>query len=113
MNHVKHTSEQMFEQDVVQSPVPVLVDFHADWCGPCRMLAPTLERIAQEFVGRATIVKVNVDTEPGLANQFRVASIPTLVFMRDGQVAGRTAGLVSETGLRDALNELVSVSTVN
>jgi thioredoxin 1 len=112
MSTVKHTSEQTFEHDVLQSPIPVLIDFYADWCGPCRMLAPLLERVAREFAGRAKIVKVNVDEEPGLAEQYRVESIPTLVFMLDGQVAGRAAGLVSEAGLRQALDRLVGASTV-
>lgn len=112
MSHVIHTSEQSFEQDVLQSSVPVLVDFYADWCGPCRMLAPTLDRVAREFDGRAKIVKVNVDQEPALADLFRVQSIPTLVFVLDGQITGRAAGLMSESALRDALNQLASASNV-
>lgn len=112
MSHVTHTSEQSFNRDVLQSQVPVLVDFYADWCGPCRMLAPTLDRVAAEFADRAKIVKVNVDQEPELANQFRVQSIPTLVFVLDGKVAGRVSGMLSEAALRQALNQLVSESAV-
>ncbi|MBX3440033.1 MAG: thioredoxin [Planctomycetaceae bacterium] len=107
MKTVTHVSQQTFRHEVLQSPVPVLVDFYADWCGPCRMLAPTLERLATEFTGRAKIVKVNIDREPGLADQFQVSSIPTLVLLVDGRVAGRTTGLVGEAGLRQALNQLV------
>jgi len=108
MSAVKHVSQQSFDTDVLQSSVPVLVDFYADWCGPCRMLAPTLERLANEFAGRVTIVKVNVDENPELASQFQVSSIPTLVVLVKGQVAGRTTGLVGEANLRQLLNRLAN-----
>lgn len=110
MNAVKHASEATFAQVVLQSPTPVLVDFYADWCGPCRRLAPTLERLAVEFAGRATIVKFNVDEEPALAEQFRIESIPTLVLFSGGKVVGRATGLAPEAGLRNALQQLVSVA---
>lgn len=106
MSSVKHVSKASFTREVLQSPVPVLVDFYADWCGPCRMLAPTLERLATEFSGRASIVKVNVDQEPDLAGEFNVESIPTLVFLSGGKLISRTSGLVGEAGLRQALNQL-------
>ncbi|RLS75072.1 MAG: thioredoxin, partial [Planctomycetota bacterium] len=80
MSVVYHTSAENFSRDVLSSPVPVLVDFYADWCGPCRMLAPTLDKLAVEFSGKARIVKVNVDKEPELATQYRVSSIPALMF---------------------------------
>jgi len=107
MNSVKHVSKATFSQEVLQSTAPVLIDFYADWCGPCRMLAPTLERLAVEFAGRAKIVKVNVDTEPELASQFHVESIPTLAFIAGGKVVGKTSGLVPEPSLRQALSQLV------
>lgn len=114
MSSAKQVTQQSFNQEVLQSNVPVLVDFYADWCGPCRMLSPTLERLSSEFAGRAKIVKVNVDTEPELASQFQVSSIPTLVFIANGKLVARTAGLASETGLRNALNQLTSAfSTSN
>lgn len=106
MSSLKHVSQATFSSEVVQSPVPVLVDFYADWCGPCRMLAPTLERLSAEFADRARIVKVNVDEEPELASQFQVESIPTLAFFDAGKLVGRTAGLVPETSLRQALSQL-------
>lgn len=107
MNAVKHVTGSTFTDEVARSPVPVLVDFYADWCGPCRMLAPTLERLSQEFAGRARIVKVNVDSEPELADRFRVQSIPTLAFVVGGKVVDQTSGLVPETALRSALNALL------
>jgi thioredoxin 1 len=112
MSSVSHVSQANFSQEVIQSRVPVLVDFYADWCGPCRMLAPTLERLAAEFAGRVKIVKVNVDTEPQLASQFQVESIPTLAFIAGGRVVGKTAGLVPEAGLRQALNQLADEAPV-
>jgi thioredoxin 1 len=113
MSSVKHVSKATFSQEVLQSTVPVLIDFYADWCGPCRMLAPTLERLAAEFAGQAKIVKVYVDTEPELASQFHVESIPTLAFIAGGKVLDKTSGLVPEAGLRQALNQLVDeTSTV-
>jgi thioredoxin len=106
MGSVKHVTIQNFSADVIQSDIPVLVDFYADWCGPCRMLAPTLERLATEFDGRIKIVKVNVDRESALASRYEVESIPTLVVLSNGQLIGRAAGLVGEADLRSALNQL-------
>lgn len=108
MSTVKHVSQTTFSTEVLHSPVPVLVDFYADWCGPCRRLAPTLEKLAAEFQGQARIVKVNVDTEPELAGQFQVESIPTLVLMVDGRPVGRTAGLAPEASLRQALQQVTA-----
>jgi len=111
MSTVKHVTLQSFETEVLQSPVPVLVDFYADWCGPCRMLAPTLERLSDEFAGRATVVKINVDQEPELASQFQVQSIPTLVFIADGNLVTRTSGLATEASLRNALQKLTGTAS--
>lgn len=106
MNDVSHVTTKDFTQEVLRSPVPVLVDFFADWCGPCRMLAPTLERLATEFAGRVRIVKVNIDDEPALASQFQVSSIPTLIIVVEGKVAARTSGLLPENQLRQVLSQL-------
>ena len=111
MNSVPHVSNSTFSKDVLQSPVPVLVDFYADWCGPCRMLAHTLEKLSKEFAGRVKILKVNVDAEPELANEFRVESIPLLVFFAEGRPVGRTAGLVNESGLRQVLTQLTDAAS--
>jgi len=110
MSTIKHASKATFAREVLQASVPVLVDFYADWCGPCRMLAPTLEGLSAEFAGRAKIVKVDVDAEPELASQFQVESIPTLVFIAGGKLVGKTSGLVPADGLRQVLNQLASAS---
>ena len=85
-------TENNFESEVLKSEIPVLVDFWAAWCGPCRMLAPVLSEIAQEQEGMVKVAKINVDEHPGLAMQFRVASIPTLVVMKDGKVVSQSSG---------------------
>ncbi len=110
MSSLSHVSSKSFATDVLQSDVPVLVDFYADWCGPCRMLAPVLSRLSAEFAGRVKIVKVNVDNEPQLAGQFQVESIPTLVFFNRGKVVGRAAGMAPEEGLRQVLTRLAAAS---
>ena len=81
-----------FEKEALQSPLPVLLDFWAPWCGPCRMLAPELKALANEYAGRVVVGKVNVDEEPELAAAFRVASIPTVVVIRDGKVVRTSVG---------------------
>ena len=110
MSVVYHTSAENFSRDVLSSPVPVLVDFYADWCGPCRMLAPTLDKLAVEFSGKARIVKVNVDKEPELATRYQVSSIPALVFIADGEVVTKSAGAASEAALRRALNQMTGAA---
>lgn len=82
-----------FEAEVMKSDIPVLVDFWAPWCGPCRMLAPTVAQIAEEYEGKVKVGKVNVDDEGDLAAQFGIASIPTVMVFRNGEVTGTSVGL--------------------
>ncbi len=92
----------------VSGSKPSLVDFWAEWCGPCRMIAPTISELADDFDGRASVGKVNVDDEPRIAEKFRVRSIPTLLFFRDGEVVGQIVGVQSKPKLAARLEQLVS-----
>ena len=96
-------TEQNFEQEVLKSDKPVLVDFWASWCGPCRMLAPTIEKLAEEMEGVAKVGKVNVDEQPGLAARFGISSIPTLIVFEDGKVKNTSVGVVPKSMIEDML----------
>ena len=85
-------TDASFEQDVLKASTPVVVDFWAEWCGPCRMIGPALEEISQEMDGKVTIAKVNVDENPGIASQLGIRSIPTLMLFKDGKLAAQKVG---------------------
>ncbi|MFZ5633071.1 MAG: thioredoxin [Bacillota bacterium] len=100
-------SESGFEQEVIKSGQPVLVDFWAPWCGPCRSMAPVLEEISAEFAGRVKVGKVNVDNNQNLAKKYGVMSIPTLVMFKNGQIVGQMVGFTPKNVLAKKLESLL------
>ena len=96
-----------FEQKVVGASRPVLVDFWAEWCNPCRMLSPTVDQIAEEYKDSAIVGKVNIDEEPELANRFGVMSIPTLIVFKDGSVAAKSVGVVPKAKIAAMLDDVL------
>jgi thioredoxin 1 len=106
MGHVKELSDRDFETEVLKSTEPVLVDFWAPWCGPCRMIAPVVEELAMENVGAVKVAKINIDDSPNTAATYGVSSIPTLMIFRNGEVAERFVGVQPKKRLQDAIDQL-------
>ncbi len=104
-----HVTDSAFEKTVLQSKLPVIVDFWAPWCGPCRMVAPTLEKLAKENAGTLLVTKVNTDENPEWAMKFQVQGIPTMLFVANGKVVHRQVGALPEAMLREVVNEFLSV----
>jgi thioredoxin 1 len=102
-------TEATFQAEVVDYSLPVLVDFWATWCGPCKQVAPILEKLAKEFSGKVRIAKVDVDENQALAQDFQVMSIPTLMFFKNGKIVGQQVGALPEAALRQALQQLVTL----
>ena len=103
-------TDSTFEKEVVQSQLPVLVDFWAPWCGPCRYLAPSVEQLAKEYAGKVRVVKVNTDENPGWATKLGIRGIPTLVYFQDGQEVHRTVGALPKEMLKEAVDQAFGLS---
>ncbi len=101
-----HLTEQNFDEALVASPGLMMVDFWAEWCGPCRAVAPVLEDLARASGGRVTLAKVNVDENPGLAARYGIRSIPTILFVKDGKVVDQVIGAVPKAQLQKKLDAL-------
>lgn len=101
-------TDDTFEKDVVQSAEPVLVDFWAPWCGPCRMLAPVIEELAKEYTGKVRVGKINTDEHPNAASRYKISAIPTLLFFKGGKVVEQLVGVHSKAEIKKQLDALVS-----
>ncbi|MDO9547279.1 MAG: thioredoxin [Pelolinea sp.] len=110
MNEPIHVNDDAFEKSVLQSDVPVIVDFWAPWCGPCKMVAPVLDKIAKEYENKLVVAKVNTDENQEWAGRYGVQGIPTMLFVADGKILHRQVGAVPEGILRDALDQFLQVA---
>jgi thioredoxin len=102
-------TEENFEKEVLESDIPVVVDFWAEWCAPCRMLNPVLEKLADEFAGRVKVAKIDADAHPSLVQSFRVMAFPTMMFIKEGKIVGMHPGFVPEAPLRGVFEQLISL----
>ena len=100
-------NDSNFDEVVIKSDKPVVVDFWAEWCGPCRMIAPMIEEISREFDGKAIVAKCDVDSSPGVASRFGIRNIPTVLFFKDGKVADKQVGAVPKASFVAKLNALI------
>ena len=104
MGKVVELSDSSFSEEVLKCESPVLVDFWAPWCGPCRMIGPVVEELAEENIGSVKVVKINIDSSPGAAQSYGVSSIPTLMVFKSGEVVERFVGVQPKTRLQQALD---------
>ncbi len=109
INTPVHVTDAEFEKSVLQSSLPVIVDFWAPWCGPCRMVAPVLDKLAAEYAGKLIVAKVNTDENPDWATRFGVQGIPTMLFVSNGKLVHRQVGALPEGMLRDVVKEFLEV----
>ncbi|PIS47253.1 MAG: thioredoxin [Elusimicrobia bacterium CG08_land_8_20_14_0_20_51_18] len=108
MSNEKHLTDADFQAEVIKSDVPVLVDFWAPWCGPCKMIGPIIEELANEYAGKAKIAKVNTDENPATAGEYQISAIPTILFFKGGKVVKEIVGLQPKEELKRILDELLA-----
>lgn len=113
MNEPIHVTDTAFQKSVLESSIPVIVDFWAPWCGPCKMVAPALEKIAKDYDGKVVVAKVNTDENQEWATRYGVQGIPTMLFIADGKVIHRQVGAVPEGMLRETVDQFLDVIKEN
>lgn len=106
-----HVTDAAFEKAVLQSPIPVIVDFWAPWCGPCKMVAPILDKLAQEYDGKLIVAKINTDENPEWMTKYGIQGIPTMLFVANGKIVHRQVGAMPERILRDIVGQFMEVVT--
>ncbi len=109
--HVTDVNDNSFETDVLQSDKPVLVDFWAAWCAPCRMLAPTVDAVAEKYAGNANVVKLNVDENPSVSQRYGIKGIPTLILFKNGKEEERVVGATSKEAISRMIEKHMSVAS--
>ncbi len=102
-----HITDATFEVEVLQSEVPVMVDFGAAWCGPCNMIAPYMDQLAEEYAGKAKVFKADIDECQGLAAKYRIMNVPTVLYFKDGQVVDKNVGGAAKQVFEDKLKKLI------
>lgn len=113
MNEPIHVTDAAFEKTIIKAALPVIVDFWAPWCGPCKMIGPTIEKFAKEYEGKLLIAKVNTDENPEWATKFGVQGIPTVLYMYNGKILHRQTGALPESAMRDTLAQFLDVIKEN
>ncbi|HEY0404877.1 MAG TPA: thioredoxin [Pyrinomonadaceae bacterium] len=109
--HVRETTDSSFEQDVLQSERPVLVDFWAEWCAPCKALNPAVEAVAQKYAASARVVKMNIDDNPSVAQRYGIRGLPTLILFKGGEVADRIVGAISKDSISRLIDKHAGAAT--
>lgn len=102
---IEHFTDSNFKKEVLESKIPVLVDFWANWCGPCKMIAPIVDELAKEYAGKMKIGKVDVDGNSAVASKYGVMSIPTLIFFKDGKIMDQVSGALNKSTLKQKIEE--------
>ena len=113
MNEPININEASFEKAVLQSPIPVLVDFWAAWCGPCKMIAPVLDEIAKENGDKFRVAKVNIDDDPALMQRYNIRGVPALLFFKGGELRDQIVGVAAKKAIVDKLEQLASAAAVS
>jgi thioredoxin 1 len=109
VNEPVHVTDSAFDKTILQCQIPVIVDFWAPWCGPCRTVAPILDKLAKEYAGKLLVAKVNTDENPDWAGRFGVQGIPTMLFVANGKIIHRQVGALPEPYLRDIVTQFLEV----